>query len=258
MAALPAKSPSPTASTKSSPRRLAQTKPTAPQKIKSRPVVATSVAPERIITTDADVAEGVAALSATCRYARAMAACSGPLSLRLREPGFEGLARIVVSQQLSVASAAAIWARVAAQFQPLQPMSILAATDDELRGVGLSRPKVRTLRAVATAVAHEGLRLDGLDGASNEDVHAALTRVSGIGPWTADIFLMFCLGRADGFAAGDLALQEAAKMVMQLEARPSALELLEIAEHWRPWRSVAARLLWAYYKVEKTREGIGA
>jgi DNA-3-methyladenine glycosylase II len=219
---------------------------------------ARAMAVERLIKTDDDVAEGVAELSAKCRFAREMAACCGPLPLRLREPGFEGLARIVVSQQVSVASAAAIWGRFSTQFQPMQPAVILAASDDALRGAGLSRPKVRTLRAVATAIVHEGLTLDDLDRASNDDVQAALTRVSGIGPWTADIFLMFCLGRADGFAAGDLALQEAAKMVMQLDARPSAQELLVIAEAWRPWRSVAARLLWAYYKVMKEREGIGA
>jgi DNA-3-methyladenine glycosylase II len=220
-------------------------------------VKSTPTALERVIESDADVAEGVAVLSAVCPFARIMVAHAGPLPLRLREPGFEGLARIVVSQQVSVASAAAIWARVSGQFQPMQPATILAASDDELRGAGLSRPKVRTLRAVATAVTHDGLALDGFDGASNEQVHAALTRVSGIGPWTADVFLMFCLGRADGFPPGDLALQEAAKLVMQLDTRPTAPELHAIAERWRPWRSVAARLLWAYYKTVKERDGIG-
>ncbi len=227
-------------------------------KVSARPTKAKSAINDRVIRSDADVAEGVAALSVKCRFASDMIAQCGPLPLRLREPGFEGLARIVVSQQVSVASAAAIWGRFSGQFRPMHPTTILAASDDDLRGAGLSRPKVRTLRAIAAAVTHEGLALDGLDRASNEEVHAALTRVSGIGPWTADIFLMFCLGRADGFAPGDLALQEAAKLSMQLETRPTALELLEIAERWRPWRSVAARLLWAYYKVVKEREGIGA
>jgi DNA-3-methyladenine glycosylase II len=227
-------------------------------KASAKPAKPKPPAKQRVIRSDADVAEGVAALGAKCRFVRIMVANSGSLPLRLREPGFEGLARIVVSQQVSVASAAAIWARFSGQFQPMQPSTILAASDEDLRSAGLSRPKVRTLRAIATAVTHEGLVLDGLDGASNEEVHAALTRVSGIGPWTADIFLMFCLGRADGFPPGDLALQEAAKLVMQLETRPTAPELFELAERWRPWRSVAARLLWAYYKVIKEREGIGA
>jgi DNA-3-methyladenine glycosylase II len=217
---------------------------------------------ERVIRTDADVAEGVAALCRQCNYARAMADLSGPLPLRLREPGFEGLARIVVSQQVSVASAAAIWTRFAATFTTtgagLQADTILAASDDALRGAGLSRPKVRTMRAIATAISTGELALDGLDQASNDSVHQALTGISGIGPWTADVFLMFCLGRADGFPPGDLALQEAAKLVMDLDTRPTAAELLGIAERWRPWRSVAARLLWAYYKVIKERDGMGA
>jgi DNA-3-methyladenine glycosylase II len=216
---------------------------------------------ERAIRSDADVAEGVAALCRTCDYARQMADISGPLPLRLREPGFEGLARIVVSQQVSVASAAAIWSRFAATFaadgRPLQAGIIIAASDDALRGAGLSRPKVRTMRAIAAALHSGELALDGLDRASNDEVHAALTRVSGIGPWTADIFLMLCLGRADGFPPGDLALQEAAKLVMKRDTRPSGPELLAIAERWRPWRSVAARLLWAYYKVIKERDGLG-
>jgi DNA-3-methyladenine glycosylase II len=212
----------------------------------------------RVIRSDADVAEGVRALVAVCPLAREMALNSGPLLLRLREPGFEGLARIVVSQQVSVASAAAIWARFSSRFQPMAAATILAASEEELRAAGLSRPKVRTLRAIAMAVTHEGLELDAFDTVPSEQVHAALTRVSGIGPWTADVFLMFCLGRADGFPPGDLALQEAAKMVMQLDVRPTAAELLEIAERWRPWRSVAARLLWAYYKIMKEREGIGS
>jgi DNA-3-methyladenine glycosylase II len=230
------------------------TPPPKPQ-LRRQPATKQLPAPERIITADADVADGVAALAKRCQHIRAMADVCGPLPLRLREPGFEGLARIIVSQQLSVASAAAIWTRVTIALPGIHASSVIAATDEELRAAGLSRPKVKTLRAVATAVEH-GL-LDGLEAASNEQVHATLTGVSGIGPWTADIFLMFCLGRADGFPPGDLALQEAAKMIMQLDTRPTAKELAALAERWRPWRSVAARMLWAYYKVAKDRDGIG-
>jgi DNA-3-methyladenine glycosylase II len=134
--------------------------------------------------------------------------------------------------------------------------TIAAFTDDEFRGAGLSRPKVRTLRAVSAAVA-AGLDLERLDALSDEQVHEALTAISGIGPWTADIFLLFNLGRADAFAHGDLALQVAAQMLMDLDARPAAEELLGIAERWRPWRGVAARLLWAYYAVAKAQKGGG-
>ncbi len=126
----------------------------------------------------------------------------------------------------------------------------MALPDQSLRGAGLSVGKVRTLRALAAAV-EAGLDLEGMDGHSDEAVHAALTAVTGIGPWTADIYIMFCLGRADGFAPGDLALQVALQMATGLETRPSSKELALFAERWRPWRGVAAHLLWAYYKVRK-------
>jgi DNA-3-methyladenine glycosylase II len=235
---------------------MPRSKPVSRRQTASKPQPKPEPEPERIITADADVADGVADLAKRCQHIRAMADVCGPLPLRLREPGFEGLARIIVSQQLSVASAAAIWTRVTVALPGVQASSVIAATDEELRAAGLSRPKVKTLRAVATAV-EQGL-LDGLEAASNEQVHATLTAVSGIGPWTADIFLMFCLGRADGFPPGDLALQEAAKLIMQLDTRPTATELAALAERWRPWRSVAARLLWAYYKVAKDRDGLGS
>jgi DNA-3-methyladenine glycosylase II len=120
----------------------------------------------------------------------------------------------------------------------------------------MSRPKQRTLRAVAAAIAEGALDLDPLHAATPEEVHAALTAVSGIGPWTADIYLMACIGHADAFAAGDLALQEAARHAFGLAARPSAMELAAIAEAWRPWRGVAARVLWSYYRAVKQREGV--
>jgi len=210
----------------------------------------------RLIVAESDIRDGIKALRRKCAYIRRMHDLAGDPPLRRREPGFEGLARIIVAQQLSVASANAIWNRFAAVVEPMQATIVLAKADDELRAAGLSRPKIRTLRAISTAVAHEGLRFDKFEKASEETVHEALTRVSGVGPWTADIFLMFCLGRSDAFAAGDLALQEAVRIAFELESRPNAAELLEIAERWRPWRGVAARLLWGYYKAVKQREGV--
>lgn len=212
--------------------------------------------PARLIITEDDVRVGLKVLRRKCCHIRAMHDLAGDPPLRRREPGFEGLARIIISQQVSVASANAIWTRFAQEVDPMEAVVVLAKTDDELRLAGLSRPKVRTLRAISTAVVHEGLRFDQFDEVAEAAVHKALTRVTGIGPWTADIFLLFCLGRADAFAAGDLALQEAARMVMGLESRPNALELLEIAERWRPWRGIAARMLWTYYKAMKEREGV--
>lgn len=209
------------------------------------------------IETEADIAKGVRALRRACPIMRRAHDIAGDPPLRRRPAGFEGLARIVVGQQLSTASAGAIWGRFVETVQPCTAITMLAASDEALRGVGLSRPKIRTLRALSAAVAAGTLDIEGLVSASDEDVHEALTAVSGIGPWTADIFIMFCLGRADAFAVGDLALQIAAQHVAGLQARPSPAELAELAERWRPWRGVAARLLWAYYPhMRKVQSGL--
>ncbi len=204
-----------------------------------------------VIVTDDDVRSGIKALRRKCAIVRRMHDAAGDPPLRRREAGFEGLARIIVGQQLSVASATAIWTRTFAAVQPFDAPTLLALPEPELRAAGLSRGKIKTLHAMAREVADSGLDLARLDHLSNADVHAALTRISGVGPWTADVFLMFCIGRADVFAPGDLALQIAAQLAMDLEERPSAKDLAAIAERWKPWRGVAARLLWAYYKVLK-------
>ena len=183
-------------------------------------------------------------------------AVGGPPPLRRREPGFAGLAAIIVSQQVSVASASAIFGRLEARVAPLEAARLAAATDEDLRGCGLSAPKIRALRAVAEAIAEGRLDLEGLSALDAEDAHRALVAVKGIGPWTADIFLLFCLGHPDAFPAGDLALQEAAKLALALKTRPDAARLERIAERWRPWRGVAARMLWAYYRAVKTRSGM--
>jgi DNA-3-methyladenine glycosylase II len=205
------------------------------------------------IETEHDIRRGVRALRRRCGIMRLVHDVAGDPPLRRRPGGFEGLAHIVVSQQLSAASAAAIWKRCLAMIQPFGAAEMLSASDETLRAAGLSSPKIRTLRAVANAVVRGGLDPSRLEGQSEEDIHAALTRVSGIGPWSADIFLMFCLGRVDAFAAGDLALQLATQRALKLDRRPTAQELTEIAERWRPWRGVAARLLWAYYAAGKSR-----
>lgn len=205
----------------------------------------------RLIETEADIRDGVRALRRKCVVMRRVHGTTGEPPLRRRPAGLEGLARIVVGQQLSVASAEAIWTRLHAVASPFAASSLLGLTDEQLKAVGLSRAKIRTLRALWKAVG-DGLDFERLDSASDEEVHDALTAISGIGPWTADIYLLFCLGRADGFAAGDLALQVAAQHAFGLEARPNATALAELAERWRPWRGVAARLLWAYYRVVRS------
>jgi DNA-3-methyladenine glycosylase II len=206
----------------------------------------------RRIGSDADVLAGVRALRRKCPTMRLVHDTAGDPPLRLRPAGFEGLARIIVGQQLSVASATAIWNRTVTAVRPFRPRRLLALGDAELASAGLSRPKIRTLRAIAEACGN-GLDLKALERASEEDVHAALTEVVGIGPWTADVYIMFCLGRADAWAPGDLALQVAAQRALGLAERPTADELRQIAERWRPWRAVAARMLWAYYAATKQK-----
>jgi DNA-3-methyladenine glycosylase II len=203
------------------------------------PVIAT-------IETDAHIRVGVTALRRKCQHMRKAHDFAGDPPLRRRAGGLEGLVRIVNGQQLSVASASAIHAKLEAAFKPLTAEKLLAAPDAALQGCGLSRPKIKTVRAIAEAVVG-GLDLDGLATVPPEQAVATLTAISGIGPWTADVYLMFCVGHRDVFAAGDLALQIAAQTVMGLDSRPTAKELAVIAERWRPWRAVAAGVLWAYY-----------
>jgi DNA-3-methyladenine glycosylase II len=202
----------------------------------------------RTIDTDADVRTGVRALRRKCADLRRVHERTGDPPLRRHAEGFEGLARIIVGQQLSIASAEAIWRRLAVAVQPMAPRAFAKLSDEQLRAAGLSRGKVRTLRALCAAIA-DGLDLTALADAPDTAVHETLTALPGIGPWSADIYLLFCLGRADAFAPGDLALQTATANVLTLPERPSREALFAIAERWRPWRGVAAHLLWAYYKV---------
>jgi len=183
-------------------------------------------------------------------------ATGGAPPLRRREAGFAGLAAIIVAQQVSTASATAIFGRLQAHVVPLEAAELAKATEDDLRACGLSNAKIRALRAVAQAIAVGGLDLEGLGGLDAEDAHKALVAIKGVGPWTADIFLLFCLGHPDAFPAGDLALQEAARLALNLKRRPDAARLERIAERWRPLRGVAARMLWAYYRGVKARSGM--
>jgi DNA-3-methyladenine glycosylase II len=207
------------------------------------------------IHTDAELEAALASLVAIdARFAHALAG-AGPLALRRREPGFAGLASIVISQQLSTASAKAIWDRLAAAVEPLDHRTLLRARSSRLGRAGLSAAKIKTLKAVAKAIEEGVLDLRTLGEINADEAHRILTAVHGIGPWTADIYLLFCLGHADAWPAGDLALQEATRMLLTLEARPTAKEMLLLAERWRPWRGAAAYLLWSYYRARKQRDG---
>ncbi|WP_348524746.1 DNA-3-methyladenine glycosylase family protein [Paracoccus marinaquae] len=205
----------------------------------------------RLIETEADLAEGAAHLAAVCPvWARALPEI-GPLPLRRRRDGFEAIASAIVGQQISTAAAASIWDRMTVAGL-LTPEAIAAAGEDDLRAAGLSRPKARYLKGIAAA----GLDWAALRDLRDDQAIAALVALPGVGLWTAEIYLKFALGRADVLAAGDLALQEAARLMYGLQDRPGPAALREMAEPWRPWRAVAARGLWAYYRLAKGREGI--
>lgn len=205
----------------------------------------------RIIGSLDDVAEGAAYLaSLEPRFARALE-LTGPLPLRRNEDGFATLFSAIVSQQVSTRAATAIWNRLLA-LEAHTPEGVLAATDEALRAAGLSRQKIACGRAIAGA----GLDFAALREMPDTAVVAELVRIKGVGVWTAEIYAMISLGRADVFAPGDLALQEAAARLFDLPARPREKQLRAMAEAWSPWRAVAARLLWAYYRVSAGREGV--
>lgn len=205
----------------------------------------------RIIETDADVAEGAEWLAARVpEFARVLDQ-TGALPLRRRSGGFPAMLQAICGQQLSVASAAAVWNRLC-EAGINEPETVLTAGEAQLRACGLSRPKVR----YAIALAEAGIDYDALATMHEDRAIATLTAVKGIGTWTAEIYLKFAIGRADVLAAGDLALQESARIIFELPERPNEKELRAMAIPWSPWRAVAARILWAYYRIAKQREGI--
>ncbi len=208
-------------------------------------------APPPELTSDAHLAEGVAALSAQAPELARAAEVAGPVRLRRRPQGFEALLFTILSQQVSVASAEAVRARVEAAGLA-DRATLAAASQDDLRACGLSRQKIR----YALALAQSDLDFDALGRLADEDAIARLVALPGIGRWTAEIYVMFAMGRPDVFAAGDLALQEAVRLAQGLEARPTERQLREIAADWAPWRTVAATLLWQYYGAVKGREGV--
>lgn len=205
------------------------------------------------IETDHDIATGLAALLSVDPRLKPIAATAGPLPLRRQPPGFGGLARIIIAQQVSKQSADAIAGRFATHLPDATPASFLAANDDTLRAIGLSRPKQRTLRAVSQAILDGALDLNNCAHMPADQAIAQMSAVKGIGPWTAEVYLLFCGGHRDIFPAGDLALQIAVEQSLALTSRPSDKQLRAIAESWAPWRGVAARLFWAWYGQTRNR-----
>lgn len=214
-------------------------------------------APETI-DTSAGLTRALADLAAADPDLGRAAEIAGPLPVRARAGGFASLLKIIVDQQLSTASANAIWRRLEAAAGPVTADSFLALDDGALAAAGLSRPKQAYGRHIAQAVASGGLDLEGLGDKDDAAALEALVALKGVGRWTAEIYLLFCLDRPDIWPAQDLALQVAVQHLKTLDARPGVAEMDAVALPWRPWRGTAARLLWRYYRVVKGRLDPGA
>jgi DNA-3-methyladenine glycosylase II len=207
----------------------------------------------RVIRSEEDLREGLAALRLSDLRLVPVVEVAGPLPLRLMAPGFAGLASIIVSQMISKASAAAIWGRISAA-GPVTAEAYLAHSPETVSTFGLSRAKAATLTHLADTVSRSVLDLDAVCRLDAAAAMAELTAHPGIGPWTAEVYLMFCGGHPDVFPSGDVALQAALAGAFRLPSRPAAREVVLMAKAWSPWRSVAARLFWAYYSVSLRKD----
>ncbi len=205
------------------------------------------------ISGPADVEAGLAALRKADHRLAAVAERAGDLPLRLDAPGFSGMARIVVGQMVSRASADAIWQRLVSHAGTVTAAACAGLTGDACRAIGLSRAKEATLRAMAAAEIEGRLDLTRVCVMPAPQAIGQLTSIRGVGAWTAEVYLLFCAGHPDVFPAGDIALQNAVAHAFGLDERPDARALSQIASGWRPWRAVAARLFWAYYSREMRR-----
>jgi DNA-3-methyladenine glycosylase II len=173
---------------------------------------------------------------------------AGPLPWRSRTPGFAGLLQAIVAQQISNQAAAAIWGRLRLVPDALEPVGLLGLSDAAFRAAGLSRPKVAHARSLAAAFLDGTLDASRISAMGDEDAIAAITSVRGLGRWTAEVYLLFALGRHDVFPASDIALAASAAHLKGLPVRPNPAALRALAEIWRPARSLAARLLWHHWR----------
>jgi DNA-3-methyladenine glycosylase II len=208
-----------------------------------------------IIRNDADVEAGLRELLLLDPRLVPVSELAGPLPLRLATPGFAGLASIIVSQMVSRASADAIWRRIEAA-GPVTAELYVALDPAVIATFGLSRAKAATLKGLAEVVMRGDIDLQAICRLDAGKAMGRLVALPGIGPWTAEVYLMFCGGHADIFPAGDVALRAAIGKALFLDERPNAREVVAIAERWAPFRSVAARLFWAHYAATMRREVI--
>ncbi len=217
----------------------------------SKPLV---ISPGFKIVDDASLHHAVQQLrEADSECISMMLEAAGPPPLRKREGGLDGLIRIIISQQVSTASADAIARRFTERYTNAPPQSLLMAADSELQSCGLSLPKISTIRHLCAAVSEGRLDFAALPDLDLAAARETLVAIKGIGPWTADVYFLFCLGHPHVWPAGDLALQEGVRLALGLRKRPDAARLETLSKRWRPWRAVAARIIWAYYGAERIR-----
>jgi DNA-3-methyladenine glycosylase II len=210
------------------------------------------------VTNPAELAAAVKRLAKGCAVMKAAHKRIGVPEWRTRPGGYAGLARIIAYQQVSTAAATTIWGRVEARLGKVTPAAVLAVEIDDLRACGMSRPKIAHMRSIAQAVEEKRLNFRRVAKASDDEARAELVAVSGVGPWTADVYLMFCLGRWDVFPHADIGLSEAYRMITgEAERHPPKL-FLETGERWRPYRGVAAHMLWGYINAVRDAQRGGA
>ena len=205
----------------------------------------------RFIRSDQDLEWHIGSLTEAHPGFMPLREAAGAVPIRWLDRGFKGLVFVVTGQQISVAAGRAIYGRLEAALGDITAETVAAANDDVLRAAGFSAPKIRTLRALQEAAMAGRLDLDVLEEKSAEEAILSLCGIKGIGPWTAEVYLLFAAGHSDIFPAADVALQESARIAFGLDARPATGDLREMSDAWSPWRSAAARLLWAYYRVRK-------
>ena len=208
--------------------------------------------------TAAGLKRGLRYLSETDRDLAAVVRRLGPPPMWAREPGFPTLVRIMLEQQVSLASARAVYERLLAVCEPLEPARLVALDDARLRAAGFSRQKIAYVRDLAWHILDGRLDLPALALMDDDAVRAELVRVKGIGHWTSDIYLLMALRRPDAWPSLDLALAVAAQEIKRLPGRPTRDELEELAAAWRPWRAVAARVLWRHYLSRREARPTGA
>lgn len=210
------------------------------------------------VTDKRQLSKAVRTLAKDCHIMKAAHEYVGVPEWRTRAGDYAGLARIIAYQQLSTKAAGTIWARVEVLLGKVTPKSVLAADIDALRACGMSRPKISHIRSIATAVEDGSLNFRRVARKPDDEAREELTAVKGVGPWTADVYLMFCLGRWDVFPHADIGLSEAYRMISGERKRHPPKKFLRTGERWRPYRGVAAHMLWAYINAVREEQRGGA